>query len=88
VTSQNDTKVSLMAYFIIDMIKAHPGALKDHIITEIDLRFDPTGASTVMRRTYDVLNILQMAEVVKEHNKHYYYNPFVLEGTQAAEDQV
>ena len=40
-----------------------------------------------MRRTYDVLNILQMAEVVKvskDKNKSYYYDPFVLEGSEAA----
>lgn len=38
-----------------------------------------------MRRTYDVLNILQMAEILKCTDKQYYYDPFVLEGAEAAE---
>ena len=41
-----------------------------------------------MRRTYDVLNILQAAEVVqvsRDKNKSYYYDPFVLEGSEAAQ---
>ena len=39
-----------------------------------------------MRRTYDVLNILHMAEVVKvSMDKEYYYDPLVLEGAEAAD---
>ena len=39
-----------------------------------------------MRRTYDVLNILQMADVVRvsrDKNKSYHYEPYVLEGSEA-----
>ena len=39
-----------------------------------------------MRRTYDVLNILQMAEILRmSDDKRYEYDPLVLEGAEAAE---
>ena len=44
-----------------------------------------------MRRTYDVLNILQMAEVVqvsRDKNKSYHYEPYVLEGSEAADYHI
>lgn len=38
-----------------------------------------------MRRTYDVLNILHMAEIVHvKEGKKYSYDPLVLEGAEAA----
>ena len=38
-----------------------------------------------MRRTYDVLNILQMALVLVFSDKCYTYDPYMLEGKEAAE---
>ena len=39
-----------------------------------------------MRRTYDVLNILEVAGVIRvSKEKRYYYNPRILEGEEAAQ---
>ena len=74
------TKVSKMASSIKNMIKANPDVLRDEIINYIDSKFVPNMPNTVMRRTYDVLNILKEAGVVVESNKRYRYDPYVLEG--------
>ena len=38
-----------------------------------------------MRRTYDVLNILQMGSILRvSEDKRYEYDPFVLEGAEVA----
>ncbi len=70
-----------MAFSIIKMIKTNPGILRDEIINHTDERFALDTLSTVMRRTYDVLNILKEAGVIVESNKRYHYDPFVLEGS-------
>ena len=69
-----------MAFSIIKMIKTNPGILRDEIINHTDERFALDTLSTVMRRTYDVLNILKEAGVIVESYKRYHYDPFVLEG--------
>jgi len=83
--SANDSKVAELAKLCIEYIRENPGVHREKIIGEIDLRYDQTGQKTQMRRTYDVLNILQMAEILRmSDDKRYEYDPYVLEGAQAA----
>lgn len=82
----NDSKVAELAQLCIRFIKENPGIDRDQIIKQIDHIYDPSGQITQMRRTYDVLNILHMAEIVLvSDGKRYEYDPLVLEGAQAAE---
>ena len=46
-----------------------------------------TKKQTQMRRTYDVLNILNVAEVLQIKDKRYFYNPVILEGEEEASIQ-
>ena len=40
-----------------------------------------------MRRTYDVLNILNVAGVLQIQDKRYFYDPVILEGEEEASIQ-
>ena len=76
--SHNDTIVSALAILAMKKIKATPGITREQIIAEIDQRYPN---QSQMRRTYDVLNILHTAEVLKiDNQKRYFYDPEVLEG--------
>ena len=69
----------------IDQIQKAPGITREEIIDFIDSYFE---GKTQMRRTYDVLNILKQAKVLKVTNdKQYYYDPYTLDGSQAADAQ-
>ena len=55
--------------------------LRDHI----DAHFPED--RTKQRRSYDVVNILTVVGVVKREGKWLTYNPYLLEGSEAAEAQ-
>jgi len=69
---------------LIDLLKSNEKIKRADIIDWIDSSF----GQKKMRRTYDVLNILYVAGVIKHNNKkEHYYNPLILEGEEAVEEQ-